>query len=210
MDERNRRVLAGAEKPTVSGQAGWVVEPGHAVRASRDRDDGEPLVRQPARRPATDSAGRLRADVRTRRGYELESGRYRYAGRRARLPVAGHVSGFRRLPVMEGQSRTDQRRQDGRVRQDTELRPADGLLHATGAPVRVLARIDVLRCEPLVLLPSRPDVPEPPFPAGRHLRRDDQDTRRSAGWQIASERDGVLAAVQAPDQLGGLLLRCAD
>ena len=119
---------------------------GDAVRPHRGRDDGEPLLRQPARRAAAARASRRRDGLTfDHRGVRAQQqpGTERVAVRS--LPAPDHRAGAGRVADLERHAPADRRRQDGRLRALGRLRRADGLLDRGGAAVRVLARAHASR-----------------------------------------------------------------
>src|SRR5438046_1818810 len=67
-------------------------------------------------------------------------------------------------------------------------RPADGLLDSGGAAVRLLNGAYLLPGQPLVLLGSLPDLPQPPLPDGGDGLREHRHDHRKPVRPAASER----------------------
>ncbi len=100
---------------------------------------------------------------------------------------------------------------DGFVGLEGDASRADGLLHAGGAAVRLLARQHVHARQSLVLLDARTDLPEPPLPAGRHrLRRRPSPASEHAARSPRRPMARSSTTSRPSTSAGGLLHRSAD
>ena len=87
-----------------------------AVRPHRRRDDGEPLLRQPARRAARTPGSRRRTGLQLQRARASRSTATRAATGRCARSRPDHRAGAARHADLERDPRADRRRQDGRLR----------------------------------------------------------------------------------------------
>ena len=149
-------------------------------RAHRGADDGEPLLRQPAWHALPARRGRLQDRQ------ERPADRRQPLSQRAnpaRVPHAHHVPVVSAAkPGVDGQPQCLRQRAHGRFRQHPD-RPAiygdrrrrgHGLLAGGGSALLLLAVPALPDRGPVLLLRPRPDLPQPPLPAGGDLDRADR------------------------------------
>ena len=174
-----------------------------AVRPPRRDHDGEPLLRQRARRaralrPAEGERAALQPPRRgARTATRAPSGPVRS------FPFATTAQGAARLPELERHppSRSTAGRMDGFVSSVENDQPMGYWTDGRAARSSTRSRSTLLRRQPLVLLGALPDLSQPPLPDGGHRLREHLDRQRKPHRPAAAERHDLGPPARLRGQL---------